>query len=56
MYKFEVSPDIQNKRRHDCASSSLLNLSPDGTESLLLLIQMCSGTTDNSKNKNVTLF
>ena len=49
MYKFKVSPDIQNKRRHECASSSLLNLFPDGTESLLLLIRVCSGTADNSK-------
>ena len=53
MYKFKVSPDIQNKRTHDCASSSLLNLFPDGTESLLLLIRMCSGTTDNSKWRSI---
>lgn len=38
MRKFKVSSDIQNKRRHNYASWSLLNLFPDGMESLLLLI------------------
>lgn len=38
MRKFKVTSDIQNKRRHNYASWSLLNLFPDGMESLLLLI------------------
>lgn len=47
MYKFKVSSDIQKKARHNCVSYSLLDLFPDGTESLLLLIEMCSGIIDN---------
>lgn len=38
VYKFKVSSDTQNTKRHNCASYSLLNLLPDDAESLVLRI------------------